>query len=260
VAAYDVQLIKVGEADVRGPEAFWMARWDEWVTLFFYVVAIRGDGRTILVNTGPPDDRADLDRVWREYLGDERGVMRVAPAERLTAALAAHDIDPAQVDTVVISPLQAYATGNLDRFPRAEIALSRTGWAEFAVPRAGTNPTSERATRIPPPLLARLVTDWWPRVRLLEDEDELAPGLRVFRSGVHDRGSLALVIDTARGTVVWSDSAYLRGNVERRHPLGIAYDLDEARRSYDRIAGEADLFLPGFEPALMREHPGGHVA
>ena len=256
---YSVRLIPAGRSQVRGPEAFWMDRWDEWVELVFYVVLIRGEGRTLLINTGPPDDLADINRVWQGYLGDSRAALVIADDERLPGALSRADIEPADVDTVVLSPFSAYATGGLHHFPRATIVLSRHGWTHFITASSGDQ-TVERATRIPMPHLAHLVTDWWERVRLLDDEDEIAPGITTTRTGVHDRGSLAVAIPTARGTVVYSDSAYHNENIERRHPIGIAYDLDEARISYELIAARADILLAGFDPGHMDRHHGGVVA
>ena len=48
--------------------------------------------------------------------------------------------------------------------------------------------------------------------------------------------------------MIYSDSAYYNKNIGQRHPVGIAYDLDEAYRSYDRIAEEADLYLARLRP------------
>jgi hypothetical protein len=42
--------------------------------------------------------------------------------------------------------------------------------------------------------------------------------------------------------------------------MGISRNIDEAYAAYDRIAREADVFLPGFEPGLLDEFPGGRVA
>jgi hypothetical protein len=256
---YTVRLVPVGSSYVRGPEAFWMDRWDEWVKLVFYVVAVRGGGRSILINTGPPDDLSEINRVWVGYLGDERAALSVAEAERMPGALERAGVDPATVDTVVLSPLAAYATGGLHRVPNATIALSRHGWAHFMTD-ATDDRIAERATRVPMGHLARLVTDWWPRVRLLEDDDQIAPGITTTRTGVHDRGSLAIRIPTARGAVVYTDSAYHNDNIERRHPVGIAYDIDEARAAYEMIAGMGDILLAAFDPAHMEHHQGGVVA
>jgi hypothetical protein len=258
--AWSVQLVKVGESEVRGPEAFWMDRWEEWVTLFFYVLVLRSAGRTIVLNAGPPDDLTAINRVWAGYLGAERGALRVADGERLPAALAAQGVDAADVDTVLLTPLTAYTTGRLDLFERAQLCISRAAWLDLLAPEGGANPAVDRSIAIHKPALVHLVTDWWPRVRLLADEDEVAPGITVFRAGVHQKGTLAAAIETARGTVVYSDAAYRRGNVENLHPIGLARSLDEAYASYARIASTADVYLPGFEPGLLDEFPGGRVA
>ncbi len=43
---FDVQVIKVGEADVPGPEVYWMDKWREWITLNFHIVVIRNQELT----------------------------------------------------------------------------------------------------------------------------------------------------------------------------------------------------------------------
>src|SRR5437870_9149387 len=86
-SVYTVQLIKVGESQVRGPEAFWMARWDEWIPLVFYIVLIRGQGRTVVLNTGPPDDLSDTHRVRQGYLGDPRSSLVHSRHEPIPSAL-----------------------------------------------------------------------------------------------------------------------------------------------------------------------------
>ena len=258
---YSVRLFATGSADVRGPEAFWMDRWDEWVPLVFYVVVIQGGGREILINTGPPDDISDINGVWEGYGGDPRAALVVADEQRMPEALVRAGINPATVDTVILSPFSAYATGGLHLFPAASILLSRYGWTHFITQsQTDGNQTAERATQIPMGHLAHLVTDWWPRVRLLEDEDDVAPGIHTTRTGVHDRGSLTVSIPTARGTVVYTDSAYHNENIEQRHPIGLAYDLDQARDAYDLIADRADVLLAGFDPAHLEHYPEGVVA
>jgi hypothetical protein len=53
---YEVQVLKVGQSDVPGPEVYWMSHWDQWLTLYFYMVVIRGGESVAIVNTGPPLD------------------------------------------------------------------------------------------------------------------------------------------------------------------------------------------------------------
>ncbi len=76
--------------------------------------------------------------------------------------------------------------------------------------------------------LVHLVTDWWPRVSLLEDEHAIVPGLRTWHSGVHHRSSLVVEVDTAVGTVAISDSFFVYENVETDlAPLGLNESFEE---------------------------------
>ena len=129
---YTVDVIKMAEAEVPGPEVFWMSHWDEWQTLFFQMVLIRGNGRTAIINTGPPADLTQMNAAWLQFAGP-RCQLRRSEAERPLNALAGYGVDPEQVDYVLLTPLQAYATANIDLFPNAQICLSRRGWIEDIV-------------------------------------------------------------------------------------------------------------------------------
>lgn len=255
---YSVQLAKVGEADVRGPEAFRMSRWEEWVRLVFYIVIVRAPERTILINTGPPADLTALNADWVGYLGDRRAALRVTNDECVPAVLRSHSVDPSTVDTVILTPLSAYSTGNLDLFPNAEFVISRVAWLDLMAPLDSSRAV-DRALLIPFDALRSLVTDWWPRLRLVGDDEAVAAGVSVFRAGVHHKGSLAVEIATSRGTVVYSDAAYHQANIDSMCPPGLVVDLDEAFRSYARIRRDGDVILAAFDPKHLIDYPTGLV-
>jgi hypothetical protein len=52
--SYEVQVLKMGECEVAGPEVYWMSHWNDWITLYFWMVVIRGRGQTAIINTGRP--------------------------------------------------------------------------------------------------------------------------------------------------------------------------------------------------------------
>ncbi len=57
---YKVDILKVGEFTAcPGVQLYWMSNLgeDEWEPLAVYAMLIRGEGRTILVNSGPPPDK-----------------------------------------------------------------------------------------------------------------------------------------------------------------------------------------------------------
>ena len=84
---YEVNVVKLGQCDVPGPEIYWMSHWDTWETLYFYMAVIRGGGTTAIVNTGPPRELGPLNEVWRDFAGPRCQMIR-AEQERPEAALA----------------------------------------------------------------------------------------------------------------------------------------------------------------------------
>jgi glyoxylase-like metal-dependent hydrolase (beta-lactamase superfamily II) len=254
---YQVHVLKIGQSDVPGPEVYWMGHWDQWLTLYFYMVVIRGGGKTAIVNTGPPLDLTEMNEQWAAYAGPRCRMLR-DPAERPDAALATLGIRPENVTHVLITPLQSYATGNIPLFRNAEVCISRRGWIEdFHAPRFPVH--SPRRTRIPDDVLMYLDIEAPEKVRLLGDVEEILPGLRARWVGVHHRSSMAFEVDTVRGCVTISDAAFHYGNVENMHPLGILESMDECHVAYERFR-KAEVFIPLYDPAVLERYPGGLIA
>ena len=109
---FSIQLLKMGQCDVMGPEVFWMNHWNDWVQLYFWMAVIRGNGKTAIINTGPPDDLTALNERWSGGFG-ERGKLARQESERPLNALATLGIKPEDVDYVLITPIQIYATANI---------------------------------------------------------------------------------------------------------------------------------------------------
>lgn len=254
---YKIDLLRLGAWDwAPGFEMFWMEANAPAEPLAVVAMLVRGHGRTVLINCGPdPAMLPTLNEAWANF--DPRHQMRVEPHEELGAALAAVGCAPDQVDTVVVTPFQPYALGNLLVLDNATYAFSKTGWIDFHAPRAKEHPHDFRPFCIPAPILVRLVTDKWDDVRLLEDEDEIAPGLRVFWTGSHHRSSMAVAVDTDEGNVVASDCFFRYENVEENRPLGINESLEETLSAYERIRNEADVLIPLYDPRVFERHPDG---
>lgn len=254
---YSVTTLPVGESIIPGPELFWMNSFDEWFPLTFQSVLIQGDGIVALVNTGPAEDLEPMNAGWASFLG-EKARMQRAPGEFILDQLAAHGVRPEDVTHVILTPLQLYTVSNVLAFPRAQICIAKRGWVHFHTTHE--HPHDNRATSIPDEILTELVTTAWPRVRLLEDEDEIAPGLRTWWSGGHHRASVVVEIDTANGVVAASDSYFHLRNVVEDIPLGINENMYEVLACYERVRRTADIVLPLYDPENLTRHPGGRVA
>lgn len=245
---YDLQVLKMGQCEVPGPEVYWMSHWNSWELLYFWMILIRGNDKNIIINTGPPRDLAPLNKVWSEAV-DPRSQFVRRPEEQPEEALGRFGLSPGDIDYVLVSPLQAYATGNIQLFRNATVCISRKGWIEdFQAPKFPMH--IPRKLRIPDDTLQYLEIEAPERLRLLDDEDEVLPGLQAFWTGVHHRSSMAYAIETGRGKVIASDCFFKYPNIENMIPLGIMESLEECMRAYSRIKKEADILLPLYDPAV----------
>jgi glyoxylase-like metal-dependent hydrolase (beta-lactamase superfamily II) len=256
--SFEVQVLKMGQCEVAGPEVYWMSHWNEWVQLCFWMVLIRGHGKTAIINTGPPSDLTELNERWSSGFG-ERGKLVRAESERPIEALASVGVKAEDVDYVLITPLQIYATANIQLFRNAQVCISKRGWIEDL--HAEKFPMHvPRKFRVSDDTLRYLMFEGHEKVRLLEDEDEILPGLRCFWAGVHHRSSMCYVAETEKGRVAASDCVFKYKNIEEMEPLGIQESLEEFHSACKRIKTNSDIFIPLYEPEVIKRFPGGRIA
>ncbi len=254
---YGLRVLKVGQMDVPGPQVFWMSDWDRWLTLHFNVLLVQGHGVTMLVNSGPPADLTPLNDHVRSVLGP-RATFQRTKDERIEAHLERLGLTADDITHVVVTPLTLYSTSGLPLFARAEICLSKKGWIAFHTTH--DHPHDVRWATLSKETLSYLVLDAWDRVRLLEDEDEVAEGIRTWWAGTHHRASLAIEIDTTAGVAVASDAFFYRENVADAKPLGISESMDQALACYARVRRVADHIVPLNDQRLTRDYADGVVA
>lgn len=260
--SWHVQAMKVGAwTTIPGPELFWMSAWEEWTDMWLLSLLARSDeGHVVVVNTGPPVDYLEyMNSLWSATVREDCR-LEVAEDERIENALATHDVRPEDVTHVVCTPFQAYTTGNLAMFSNAQVCLSRRGWEFFFMNPYPSHPHDFAPMVFPPKVMEHLVYAARERIRLLDDEDEVAPGFSTFWTGAHHRASIAVRFDTAVGAIVASDSAFLYANVEDRKLLGINESMYEALDAYERFRREADIFVPLYEKRVFERHPEGRIA
>src|SRR2546422_125168 len=103
--------------------------------------------------------------------------------------------------------------------------------------------------------LARVVTlNYGNRVRIVDGDHEVWPGIRVRRVGGHTAGLQIVTVETRRGTVVLtSDASHFYHTVETRQPVQIITSLPEmltAFETIDTLAGSAKLIVAGHDPQV----------
>lgn len=256
---YSLQVMKIAESKAPGPIFFYMSHWDELDYAPHFIWLAKGGGRTILINTGLPQDPEDLEILNTACRGSHPENFfpddRIWPPQEVLAEIG---IRPEDIDTILIIAAGSYATGNIEKFPSAEVYLSRTGWVDFMAP--------ERPLPFDPEVIltdataSYLVTKGRERLHLVDAEEEVLPGVKMFWVGCHHRGSMAVSISTAKGKVVISDSIFRYDNFEKGIPIGVLESMSECQDALERVRREADIVIPVHDKEVLNRYPDGVIA
>ena len=235
---YEVYALKYAERDTAACNFFYREASHDPVTLHYYVWLILGGPHPVLVDTGFLDDDAA-----------QRGIRNwVSPAAMVERA----GVKPADIPVALISHLHYDHWAGHRLFPAAEFWVQQEEVAFWTGPYAhydGFRGSANVGS------VANLVTlNYSKRMRIIEGDREVLPGLRLHRVGGHTAGLQIVTVDTARGRVVLtSDASHFYRNVERRQPVQIITNLPEmyaAFETIDALAGSERLVVTGHDPQV----------
>jgi len=209
---YEVYALKYGERDTTACQFFYREASHAPITLHYYVWLILGGPHPVLVDTGFRDEEAR-----------ERGIRNYASPAAMVGRLGVKAED---VPVALISHLHWDHWSGHALFPRAEFWIQREEVAFWTGPVARYDVYKQLANAA---ALGQLVTlNYGNRIRLIEGDQEVLPGLRVHWVGGHTAGSQIVSVETARGRVVLtSDASHFYRNLERRQPVQIITSLPQ---------------------------------
>lgn len=211
--------------------------------LDYFVWLVRGNGRTLLIDTG-----------FDEAAARSRGRQLTRP---VSDGLKAAGVAAESIEDIIITHMHYDHAGNLALFPRARFHLQDAEMA-YCTGRAMTH------AHLRAPFAGRDVADmvttlFQGRVVFHAGDEELAPGLSLHHVGGHTPGLQAVRVNTARGPVVLaSDAAHFWANITRGVPFPIVTDLPQYLESHRRLlklAPSLDHIIPGHDPAVLTRFP-----
>ena len=241
---YQILAIRYGHLDRTSDQNFLGG--DDHATpmpLDYYVWVIRGNGRTVVVDTG-----------FDATAATRRGRRLIRP---VAEGLAAVNADPADVRDVVITHMHYDHAGNVALFPGARFHVQDAEMA-YCTGRAMAH------RHLSAPFDANNVTEmvrqvFDGRVVFHAGDSMLYPGITLHRLSGHTPGLQAVRVDTGRGAVVLaSDAAHFWANLEREIPFPIVADVAaylESLQALRRLASSIDHVIPGPDPAVLVRFP-----
>jgi glyoxylase-like metal-dependent hydrolase (beta-lactamase superfamily II) len=235
---YEVYALKYGERDTTACQFFYREASHEPITLHYFVWLILGGPYPVLVDTGFREDDAQKRHI-RNF---------VSPAAVVERAGVKADAIPLSL----ITHLHYDHWAGHSLFPKAEFWIQKDEVAFWTGPYARYDAFSGSQN-------VGAVTNLVPlnyagRIRIIDGDREVLPGLRVHRVGGHTAGLQIVSVQTARGTVVLtSDASHFYRNVETRQPVQIITSLPEMLAGFETIralAGSPRLIVAGHDPEV----------
>jgi glyoxylase-like metal-dependent hydrolase (beta-lactamase superfamily II) len=216
---------------------------DAPMPLDYFVWAIRGGGRTIVVDTG-----------FSQTLAAQRGrTVTASPDEVLRQA----GIEAREVADVVVTHLHYDHAGNLGLFPKARFHIQDAEMA-FCTGRCICHPYFRAAMESDHVVdMVRLLYDG--RLAFHDGDEEIAPGISLHLIGGHAGGLQAVRVPTARGYVVLaSDATHFWANIRTGMPFPLVVDMVkmlEGYRKLEALADGPDHIIPGHDPLVRTRFP-----
>lgn len=203
-----------------------------WLPVWSFLV--RGEGRTVLVDTGLCEDEVISPPEFEQETG--------LTAKTMTEALADEGLTPEDVDTVILTHLHDDHCGTSELFTKARFYVQKN---ELAF------------CRNPHPLDHRYDEYFIEGIQfeIIEGDAEILPGIRVVSSPGHTPGCQSVIVDTKQGRAAITGFCCNNENFPERGPAvcpGVHTDAIKAYDSIQKIKALDCIILPMHELSLKK--------
>jgi len=217
---------------------------DRKLDIAMMVWLVRGGGHTIVVDSG--FYRPQFFKSWK-----------VKDFVRPDEAVARAGVKPDEVTDVILTHAHWDHADGADLFPKATVWIQKDEYTYYT--GAAWQPGGKHGGIDPDDMAALLHINTQGRLRLVDGDQEILPGVRVYTGGKHTWQSQYVSVPTRSGPVVLaSDNMYLYENMEKHAPIAQTFDRESNLKAQDNmkaLAGANGKIVPGHDPAVMTRFP-----
>ncbi len=247
MSKYEIVPIRVGEIrNIDKNKIVMGAPGSEKINIPVLVFLIIGNGRCILVDTGPSDP--DLAQKYHYNFAKTEN-------EKIVNALASKGVTPADIDYIILTHMHWDHCYNMEHFPGKKIYVQKKE-VFYALDPLPPHELPYECPRlgIPSPWLNYIY-----QFELLDGDKEIVEGIKAVHLPGHTPGLQGVLVDTEKGKyLIAGDCVQLyenwAGNDNSRHiPSGVSGNLFEYYATLDRIESFNATIIPGHDYAVL-EH------
>ena len=217
---------------------------DTQMPLDFFVWALVGQGRTVIVDTG-----------FDEKAGKPRGYTISRP---VAEGLKAIDINPEEVKDVILTHMHWDHAGNHELFPQARYHVQEREM-HFCTGRCMCDPVQKKAYNAED--VSHIVKrNFEGESNVLHDANsDFDDGISLHWLGGHTQGLQVVRVKTRRGYVVLaSDASHYYANILQRRPFPVLFDMNQMLNGFSvirKLADSASHIIPGHDRQVLSLFP-----
>jgi glyoxylase-like metal-dependent hydrolase (beta-lactamase superfamily II) len=214
---------------------------DRKLDIAMMVWLIRGNGRNVLVDSG--FYRPQFFKSWK-----------VSDFVRPDQAVARAGVKPEEVTDVILTHAHWDHADGADLFPKARIWIQRDEYRYYTAD--AWQPGGKHGGIEPEDMAFLLRANTEGRLHLVDGEQEILPGIRVYLGGRHTYASQ--YVGVSGRIVLASDNMYLYENLEKHLPIAQTFDAASNLAAQDRmktLVKDPRLIVPGHDPAVLTRFP-----
>ena len=245
---YEIFALKLGDKEVDSSTIFYQHDFGNKTLKSFYFFYLKSNEYSILLDTGiSPEEMA------------VRGIKPHFSRQELLASIGAK---PENIDAIILTHLHSDHFSGIEIYPEGIFYVQRLEfrfWSEDI--------RRFRSLLYPPFSKDRPVANiealhylnQQNRVRFLDGDGDIFPGVRGIWCGAHTPGSQMVLVQTHRGPVLCcSDFIDSYRNLEDQIPIGVLTCLPEWLEGIGKIEQmrlPRESIIPGHDPRLMKAFP-----